>query len=496
MEEVLIHQDATGLADLIRQKELTARELVEKTIQRIERLNPLINAVVSTQYEEALAIADQLDRQGASDRPFAGVPILLKDLGQNQAGQLSTSGSRLFTNYRASTTDNLVKRLEELGFVILGRTNTPEFGFKNISDSSLHGAVNLPRDLTRNAGGSSGGAAAAVAAGLVPLAGASDGGGPIRIPASFNGLIGLKPSRGRVPVGPTSFRGWQGASSHFALTKSVRDTRNLLWHLQTCQLESPFPLPTLSQDSLYQSAKTSLKIAYFPQSPVGTQLSETAQAAVAEAAQALRDLGHEVVELDDYPVDAVALLQSYYLMNSVETAQMFAEIEEGLGRLVSPDDMELMTWAIYRSGLTIPAQVYSKTLQDWDRFSHQMAVFHETYDVLLTPTVADVAPLHGQLTPSKAVRQRLTQMDHYTMSQQQELIWEMFAPALAVTPITAHANLTGQPAISLPTYERSDGLPIGIQLMAAKGREDLLLSIAEQLDQTGAIKQLAVSQLL
>lgn len=496
MEEELIHQDATGLAELIGQKELTARELVEKTIQRIERFNPLINAVVSPQYEEALAIADQLDRQGSSDRPFAGVPILLKDLGQNQAGQLSTSGSRLFANYRASTTDNLVKRLEELGFVILGRTNTPEFGFKNISDSSLHGAVNLPRDLIRNAGGSSGGAAAAVAAGLVPLAGASDGGGSIRIPASFNGLIGLKPSRGRVPVGPTSFRGWQGASSHFALTKSVRDTRNLLWHLQTCQLESPFPLPTLSQESLYQPVKKLLKIAYFTQSPVGTDMTPEAQAAVMETVKVLRDLGHEVVELDAYPVDAVALLQSYYLMNSVETAQMFAEIEEGLGRLVSPDDMELMTWAIYRSGLTIPAQVYSKALQDWDRFSHQMAVFHETFDVLLTPTVADVAPLHGQLTPSEAVRQRLTQMDHYPMSQQQELIWEMFAPALAVTPITAHANLTGQPAISLPTYERADGLPIGVQFMAAKGREDLLLVIAEQLEQAGAIKQLAVSQLL
>lgn len=482
--------DALGQAALLKTRQVSAKELVSASIERIETLNPKLNAVVSTQYEQAMTAADRLDQSGQFALPFAGVPILLKDLGQAQAGQLATSGSRLFADYRAQTTDNIVKRLEELGFIVLGRTNVPEFGFKNISDSRLHGVVNNPRDLTRNAGGSSGGAAAAVAAGLVSLAGASDGGGSIRIPASFNGLIGLKPSRGRVPVGPTSFRGWQGASSHFALTKSVRDTKNLLWHLQTCQLEAPFPLPTLTEQSLFNHKRQPLTIGYYLPSPVGTAMTAEAQEAVLQTVQALRDLGHEVIELTTYPVDAIALLKSYYLMNSVETAQMFDEIAAGLGRDLTPDDMEMMTWAIYRSGLTIPARVYSKTLQDWDQFSHQMAVFHQTYDLLLTPTVADVAPKHGQLTPHEAVRQRLSQMDTYSMADQQDLIWEMFAPALEVTPITAHANLTGQPAISLPTYERADGLPIGIQLMAAKGREDLLLQIAEQLEQTGAIKQL------
>lgn len=491
-DEMMEQYDATGLAELIRQKEVRAREVVMASIERIEALNPKLNAVVSTQYDQALKRATE----DLSDRPFGGVPILLKDLGQNQAGQLSTSGSRLFAGHRATVTDNLVTRLEELGFVVLGRTNTPEFGFKNISDSSLHGSVNLPKDLTRNAGGSSGGAAAAVAAGLVPLAGASDGGGSIRIPASFNGLIGLKPSRGRIPVGPSSFRGWQGASSHFALTRSMRDTRNLLWGLQTCQLEAPFPLPTLTEASLYQPAQKRLRIAYYLESPVGTVMTEEAKAAVLTAVQALTDLGHELVALDSYPVDAVALLQSYYLMNSVETAQMFDEIAAGLERDLTPDDMEVMTWAIYRSGLTIPARLYSQVLQDWDQFSHQMASFHQTYDLLLTPTVADVAPKHGQLDPSDAVRQRLLQMDRYSMSDQQALLWEMFSPALAVTPITAHANLTGQPAISLPVYERLDGLPLGVQLMAAKGREDLLLAIAEQLDQLGVLKQLQVPQLL
>ena len=218
-------QDALGMANAVKAGQVSARELVEDAIARIERLNPSLQAVVNKQYDEAL---EKATTGPFVDKVFGGVPILLKDLGQHQAGHLSTAGSRLFANYRPSQTDAFVQRLEGLGFIILGRTNTPEFGFKNISDSSLHGAVNLPRDPQRNAGGSSGGAAAAVAAGLVPLAAASDGGGSIRIPASFNGLIGLKPSRGRMPVGPSSYRGWQGASVHFAITRSIRDTQALL----------------------------------------------------------------------------------------------------------------------------------------------------------------------------------------------------------------------------------------------------------------------------
>lgn len=483
----MLNKDALGQASLVKENRVSARELVSASIERIEALNPQLNAVVSTQFEEALAKADQLDREGRFDQPFSGVPILLKDLGQNQAGQLSTSGSRLFAHYRAQQTDNFVKRVEELGFIVLGRTNTPEFGFKNISDSSLHGVVNHPRDLTRNAGGSSGGAAAAVASGMVAVAGASDGGGSIRIPASFNGLIGLKPTRGRVPVGPGSFRGWQGASSHFFLTKSVRDTQALLYQMQTCQLEAPFPLPTLSKDQIFGRLNRPLKIGYYLESPVGTVMTRPAQEAVLKTVQALKDLGHELLELDRYPVDAVDLLRSYYLMNSVETAQMFDEIEAGLGRAMTPEDMEPMTWAIFQSGQGIPAKLYSKTLQDWDRFSHQMALFHQHYDLLLTPTVADVAPRHGQLSPEPSLMDELSQIDRLAISQQQELLWAMFAKALAVTPITAHANLTGQPALSLPVHEREDGLPLGVQLMAAKGREDLLLAIAEQLEGLGLV---------
>ncbi|HEM3698974.1 TPA: amidase [Streptococcus suis] len=477
-------KDATAMAQAVNQKQVSAKELVQESIDRIEKLNPALNAVVSKQYEAALKEAEKEDYLG---KPFAGVPFLLKDLGQNEKGQPSSAGSRLLAGRPAGHTDTYVQRLKDLGFIILGRTNTPEFGFKNISDSSLHGPVNLPLDPSRNAGGSSGGAAAALASGMVSIAAASDGGGSIRIPASFNGLIGLKPSRGRIPVGPHSYRGWQGASVNFALTKSVRDTKRLLYHLQTYQVEAPFPLALLPEQSLFSSRNKPLKIAYSLESPIDSSVSTDAQQAVLSLLPQLEALGHQVTELSSPILDGIEVMQAYYLMNSVETAQMFEEIEAGLGRSMTPDDMEVMTWAIYQSGQTVPAKLYSKVLQDWDRYSARMADFHQHYDLLLTPTVADVAPKLDQFTHSQEMLDRLLHIQELTMAEQQSLIWEMFAESLAWTPFTQQANITGQPSISLPTYERADGLPIGIQLTAAKGREDLLLQLADQMEAAGLL---------
>lgn len=478
-------KDASSMAAAVNAKQVSAKELVEDAIDKIERLNPQLNAVVSKQYDKALAEASRKDHLG---KPFAGVPFLLKDLGQNEAGEVSTAGSRLFAHHRARETDRYVKALKDLGFIILGRTNTPEFGFKNISDSSLHGRVQLPRDLSRNAGGSSGGAAAALSSGMVPIAAASDGGGSIRIPASFNGLIGLKPTRGRIPVGPHSYRGWQGASVHFALTQSVRDTKRLLWYVQNYQVEAPFPLAPLSREALFEAKKKPLTIAYSTLSPIGSQVSKEAQQAVYQLVPILEAMGHMVVELKTSVLDGVEAMQSYYLMNSVETAQMFDGIESMLGRTLTLDDMEVMTWAIYQSGQTILAKDYSKILQDWDGYSAQMARFHESYDLLLTPTVADVAPKHGQFDLSDDLKNRLIHIGECSTVEQQELIWKMFEDSLAWTPFTQQANLTGQPALSLPVYETPEGLPIGVQLLAAKGREDLLLQVAEELEGNGCFK--------
>lgn len=474
--------DASAQAEAVRSGEVSPQELVEEAISKIEELNPRLNAVVSKRYERALEEAEDRD---FSDKPFAGVPILLKDLGQEQAGEPSTSGSRLFKNYQAKESSNYTKAIEDLGFIVLGRSNTPEFGFKNISDSSLHGLVNLPYDTSRNAGGSSGGAAASLASNMVSIAPASDGGGSIRIPASFNGLIGLKPTRGRIPVGPSSFRGWQGASVNFALTKSIRDTKNLLYHFQISQLESPFPLPTLSRNDIFSDLKGPLRIAVLTKSPIGSSVSDEAKQATKDAALFLQQEGHQVEELTNYPFDGIEAMQSYYVMNSVETAAMFDDIETSIGRQMTADDMELMTWAIYKSGQSILAKDYSRIISQWDIYSHIMAQFHKKYDLILTPTAAGVAPKHGQFDLSERLKNDLFHMADFGQERQQELIWDMFAESLALTPFTQQANLTGQPSISLPTHRREDGLAIGIQLTAAKGREDLLLQVAQLFENQG-----------
>ncbi|WP_019781977.1 amidase, partial [Streptococcus sobrinus] len=408
-------QDATAMVAALRAKQVSPSELVEASIAQIKRLNPQINALVSQQFEQALREAKE---RLFSDQPFAGVPLLLKDLGQKEAGVPSTFGSTLFRDHKAALSDTYVQRLKALGFIIMGRTNTPEFGLKNISDARLHGPVNLPDDLSRNAGGSSGGAAAAVSSGMVPLAAASDGGGSIRIPASFNGLIGLKPSRGRIPVGPVDFRHWQGAAVQFALTKTVRDTKRLLYYLQDYQLESPFPLAKLTHSALEVKEPPSLSIALIVKSPIASPVSQEAICAVEKTAKILEQLGHRVEFIDQVPIDGIEAMKSYYIMNSVETATMFKGIEAQLGRSLTAEDMEPMTWALFRAGLKLPAYLYSKTLSQWDSYTYQMHRFHQKYDLLLSPTTADVAPKQGQLALPLRLQESLIAMDQFEQWEQ------------------------------------------------------------------------------
>ncbi|RLU90088.1 amidase [Streptococcus iniae] len=478
-------KDASALALAIRQKEVSAAEIVEDTILRAKKSNKALNAITADRYEEALTEAKKGDfKQGI----FAGVPIFLKDLGQDMEGLPTSSGSRLFQHYFPKQTDYYVERLQELGFIILGKTNTPEFGFKNISYSKANGPVNLPMANSRNAGGSSGGAAALLSAGITTLGPASDGGGSIRIPASFNGLIGLKPSRGRIPVGPSSYRGWQGASVHFALTKSVQDTRALLYHMQTYQVESPFPLAKLSKDQLYSKELKPLKVACLLQTPDGKPLPQEAYDAVLKASQFLEASGHHVFSLQKLPLEMHDVMSSYYFMNAAETAAMFQHIESGLNRAITKNDMETMTWAIYQNGLNLKAKDYALHLQKWDAFSVTMAHLHEEYDLLLTATTTQVAPKHGQLDPDAHLMAKLSLAEEASKEEQTALIYDMFDKGLAVNPYTPLANLTGQPAISLPTHVTKEGLPLGIQLLVAKGREDLLLAVAEQFESAQQFK--------
>lgn len=488
---MLFNQDATFYAQQVKAREFTVTELVEWALENIERLNPALNAVVHVQKEEALEKArlfdekiSSLEQEELEQLPFFfGVPILLKDLGQDEANQPSTSGAKLLGGYIVQSTDHFVQQVLDAGFVVVGRTNTPEFGFKNTSDAEFTGPVSSPLNPDLNAGGSSGGAAAALKAGMVPIVTASDGGGSIRIPASFNGLIGLKPTRGRTPVGPNGYRGWQGASIHFALTKSVRDTWNMLKVMQVEQLDAPFVLPLIKENEL-EPMKESLTLAYSFESPIGEPVSDEAKEAVRLMIEKLQALGHTVEEKTP-ETDGIQAMQTYYKVNGVETAAMMEGIEASMPRAVTVEDMEPMSWALYRSGLNISGVEYSNVLAFWDQLTADTEVFFEKYDAVLLPSTNGPAFFHDQFKKEESFIEKLKTIDTFDKDEQQQLIWEMFDESLAYTPFTQQQNLTGQPAISLPLYENEDGLPIGTQIWTKKGAEILLLQMAKQLEEAG-----------
>ncbi|WP_161841712.1 amidase [Candidatus Enterococcus huntleyi] len=473
-------KDGLYYASQFQKKKISVPEWIDERNRLVKEQNPQLNAFVEWLPEMAKQqyATKAAKETAATEGPFQGLPIPLKMLGQDKKGMKSTSGSRLFTENVASATDNFVKKLELAGLTPLGKTTAPEFGFKNVSDPVIYGPARNPWNLDYSPGGSSGGAAAAVASGLFPLAGASDGGGSIRIPASFSGLIGLKPTRGSMPVGPGGWRGWQGASIDFALTVSMRDTEALFYQLRGTSKAAPYQTPQAEWQHQEAANKKRLKIAFLTESPVGTPVSDEAEQAVHEAVQFLEEQGHEVTQIA-YPVDGRQLIDSYYLMNGAETASMFEGIRLGLGRPLTYADMEPMTWGIYQYGLQLPASQYVRALQLWDKAANTMEQLFEEYDLFLTPTAADSAPRIDQDLQSDHIRRELANAEGKSAAKLSELIYQMFEKSLAITPYTQLANLTGQPAISLPTHVTKAGLPLGIQFMASKGREDLLLQVGQ-----------------
>lgn len=498
---MLFDQDALYYAEQIKNKKITVTELVKRALKNIETYNPQLNALSHVQVDDALQKADTFDKQLhslTSDElknlpPFFGVPILLKDLGQEEAGQPATNGSNLMNGYISVHTSNFTQKVLDSGFIVVGRTNVPEFGFKNESDSDFTGSVNSPFDDRLNAGGSSGGAAAALKAGIVPMVTASDGGGSIRIPASFNGLIGLKPTRGRTPVGPTSYRGWQGASIDFALTKSVRDTWTMLKTLQVEQFEAPFVLPRIEQIELKPLA-SKLKLAYSFDSPINQEVTDDAKNTVRIAVAKLKELGHDLEEASP-TTDGIHAMESYYIVNGVETASMINGMEQNMGSSISVDDMEPMSWALYRSGLQITGVEYSQVLAFWDQLAAITEAFFEEYDALILPSTNGPAFEHNYFKQTEEFIEKLKTIDSYGKEDQQALIWEMFQYSLAYTPFTQQQNLTGQPAISLPLYKTDAGLPVGTQIWTRKGNEVLLMQIAKLFEDEGMLDT-TINQLL
>lgn len=478
------NKDARYIAEKIRSKQVSAEEVVKDAIERIESLNPDLNAVVHQRFDQALQEARTRNFEG---KPFGGVPILLKDLGQSLAGQPNTSGARLFKDYISPVTSHYTQKLLDAGFIVLGQTNTPEFGYKNITEPDLHGPSRNPWHTDYSPGGSSGGGSAAVASGMVPVAGASDGGGSIRIPASFTGLVGLKPTRGRTPVGPGAGRAWQGASIDFALTKTIGDTAAILDALQVVQPAAAFQVPLFTegyQQALKKHRNKPFRIAFSLESPIHSEVSQDAKDAVLKAVRWLEKQGH-LVEEKNVPIDGISLMESYYIMNCGETTAVLESVEEQLARPFTLDDMELVTWVMYHAGKKVSAAAYSNTIKAWDRAAETMAQFRKHYDLFLTPTTAETAPKVGTKWQSDALMEQMKHIQDYSMKDQQQIVWDMFADSLPITPFGMQANLSGEPAISLPIHLSKNGLPIGVQFIAPKGKEDWLLAIGQAMEDDG-----------
>lgn len=475
-------KDAVALANLIERKEVNRQQLINLSFARLEEVNNKINAATYVRKDKALQEAE-LFKSGA----FNGVPIFLKDISQTIAGEPNSGGAHLLQDERGVHTANFVRKLYDAGFISIGNSTTPEFALKNITESKLHGPTRNPWNLNFSSGGSSGGASALVAAGVVPVAGASDGGGSIRIPASFTSLVGLKPTRGRTSVGPGAGRNWHGAAIDFVLTKSVRDTARSLDELQVVQPAAAFQTPLYNETyekTMKKEYKDKLKIGFTIDSPVGTPVSEDAKQAVLKTVKLLESAGHYVEEVK-HQVDGVQLMREYYLMNSGEMAALLRNFRKGLNRELTPEDVEIETWLLNRAGEKVSAADFTESLASWDHAAEKMAEFHENYQFLITPATAFPAPEIGELTHSESQEiEWIEQIEGLNAKEQQALIYEMFLPSLTYSPFTQLANLTGQPAISLPVHKTATGLPLGVQIMAGKGKEHHLLRLAHLLEQS------------
>lgn len=469
-------RDGLYWAEKLRTQEISFQELLTSFEEKARHKNPVINAFATVMSHDALE--EYQKQEDIRQRPFAGLPIPLKMLGQEKKNWLSTSGSKLLLEHRSSRNSYFTDKLLKNGLVPFAQTKAPEFGFKNITDAKIYGDTKNPWNLEYYSGGSSGGAASAVAEGIVPIAGASDGGGSIRIPASFCGLIGLKPTRGAMPVGPNSWRGWQGAAIDFALTVSMRDTEKLFYGMRGIHSAAPYQAPQAEWQHTISAKSKKMKVAVNIDSPIDSEVSPEAVLAVESARDFLVRQGHQV-EMIAYPVNGRSLIESYYLMNGAETAAMFSGIEQTLPRPLMKNDMEPMTWGIYQYGKKISASQYINSLNVWDQAAFQMEKLFEKYDLLLTPTTAAAAPKLTDDLQSDEIRAALDIAASLSEPELAYLIDQMFDKSLRITPYTQLANLTGQPAINLPTFLTQKGLPLGIQFTAARGREDLLFQMGK-----------------
>lgn len=469
--------DATGLAKLVADKQVSAAELLTLARERAAAVNPRINAIVRD-----VPAAPTAELTG----PFAGVPFLIKDLGQDYAGLPTSAGSRALMSVPAAEHATVVQRWIDAGLVIFGKTNTPEFGAKGITEPVAWGPTNNPWDLQRSPGGSSGGAAAAVAAGMVPCAGASDGGGSIRIPAACCGLVGLKPGRGLTPFGPATGEAMHGAAVQGVVSRTVRDTAAMLDVIVGGEPGGPFVpgLPDSPLASNVGAEPPKLRIGVRVPCAITPSPHPEAYAAVESTVAALSALGHHVEELPEAPFDDAALAREFLLAWFVNTAWELAEAKRVSG--AGDDAFERDTLILAAIGRATSSVDYVDAVQKRHEHTRRLTTFFESYDLLMTPSLATPPPKTGEFDLPAALQKGadlLLKTRTASMLRFTGIVDDMVDKNLGWVPYTQLANITGRPAISLPLHWTAAGLPLGVQFVAPLAGEALLIRLAAQLEQ-------------
>ena len=475
--------DGLGLAELVRSKEVKPSELVEEAINRIEKLNPQINAVIHRMYD----LAREATEGELPDGVFRGVPFLLKDLMADYAGVPMRKGSRFHSDFVSDHDNEMVKRFKAAGLIVLGKTNTPEYGLVPVTEPELFGPSNNPWDLTRTTGGSSGGSAAAVAARMVPLAHGNDGGGSIRIPAACCGLFGLKPTRGRNPVGPDLGEAWQGLACDHVLTRSVRDSAAILDatagpDVGALYYATPPSRPFLDEVGVDPGE---LRIAFTSKPFLGSSVHKDCVKGLETTVELCKDLGHEVVEAAPR-VDGKAFAKAFLTMVCGETRADIEEAEVLFGRKATSRDYEPATWAVGLLGTQITSAEFSRAIRLLQRGARQIGQFFEDYDVLLTPTLAMPPLVTGalQLEGAEAFATKLLgSLNAGSLISALGGIDALADQAFEFIPYTPLFNVTGQPAMSVPLYWNDEGLPIGMHFVGRYADEATLFRLAGQLEQ-------------
>lgn len=480
--------DGLGLAQLVRDKKISPKELCEEAICRAEAVNPQLNAIIMKMYDSAREQA----AKPITDAPFSGVPFLLKDAHHAFKGVPMSQGSNALKDHIPQYDAEIVKRFKDAGVIILGKTNTPEFKLAYVTEPEAFGPTRNPWQPEFTCGGSSGGSAAAVAARIVPLASATDEGGSIRVPSSCCGLFGLKPSRGRNPVGPNFNEEWDGMSTSHVITRTVRDSAAMLDATAGLELGAPYGIPSDVRSYLDELSHEpgALRIAFSTRPAYGTEVHPECIKAVNQTAQLLESLGHRVEEaVPDYQEEDVAVSHIIVL-----TANLAAHLEELVHFIDSPipnNQIEMQNRALNAIGRSFSAVDLLKAKRSWRKLGYLMAQFLQEYDLFLTPTLGQppVPVGSGEPTKTDKISMKLITswfgkplLSSHTITNfiLKQLIHNVMKIQM---PFTFIANITGQPAMSVPLHWSEDGLPCGVQFMGRFGQESILLRLAAQLEQ-------------